>query len=66
MNKPKVRTASTGLMTIAMLSTIGLDTEFFPKYNVRIPKNKFNLTPEQLDQMSAITPKQKKRFLKKL
>jgi len=32
----------------------------------REPKNKYNLTPEQLEKMADMTPKEKKAYLKTL
>lgn len=35
-----------------------------PAYKLQAPKNKYNLTDEELEQMERMTPKQKKKFLK--
>lgn len=42
-----------------------IDKEFpVRRFKERAPKNKYNLTPEEVEAMASLTPKEKKKFLK--
>lgn len=58
-----------GLITAIALATAGMQAsglgpELLPIRPPREPKNKFNLTPEQVEAMSDMSPKEKKAYLK--
>lgn len=51
------------IATMAAMSTPTGGFNFKP-YPEREPKNKYNLNPEEVEQLEIMTPKQKKKFLK--
>jgi hypothetical protein len=56
------------VLLFSALAMSGIMAGDYPKrrYNYRTPKdnNKFKLTPEEIELMEEMTPKEKKKFLK--
>ena len=56
---------SMAVLTAALMASgLGPVDDFLKIKPEREPKNKYNLTPEQIEEMKSMTPKEKKRFLK--
>jgi len=57
----------TGLLIptiLSMFSDGASLSDFTPRNKSTEPKNKYNLTDEEVEQLSTMTPKEKKKFLK--
>lgn len=55
---------------LAVILSCALSDQFFPLVDKRLklnkPKNKFNLSDEQIELLKYMTPKEKKKFIRSL